>query len=525
MIRKLRLCLFAFIHCFCILLSGCSMPERAAELLKDLNLIKEEVLPDYSDVTGEMNCTPYDFPPVDGYYVLHDSRYYHCMDVSWKNQKDLSYSGSIDSMQVNGYLIAMGAYRDLCIPTLYLGNEDQLIFYSNNNILDFYTFAKYEDLGYSLPIIGWRRTVAGYPYVHVSIENEKDPYACSILASATKEAVLSTGCFALENPESYADMRIMQINGTDFSSVYLKNGIISGLNKDEKYLINGTLGSENYEFLSTAEYHFLKEMELYAEAEYEVPYDNTYLIPVPEYLTDGYYMLSSGQMFRLLREKTSFNLYNNGEEDQFNKRSLRLDEEYVLANGGHEDDDGNVYNALDERVISNYSVYSSNELLNRYATIVPDALGFVIEEPEGSEEGTEGEDTEEEEASAIDALVRTCYLFVPQDGMKVPDGTAFYEITLPGTTAPCLVYHVDGGAVKVESTKEEGVFSYIYQKPGDIEVKKPFYVIVYHSPEVQAKIAHAADGFEIRVAAEDSIEDIQSILNEIRASEETAARR
>lgn len=522
---KRRVRWFCCFFTFCTLLSGCTLPERAAEILKDMNLIKEVVLPDYSDVTGELDCISYDFPPSDGYYIFHDSKYYFCSHPSWANSKDASYRGSAESLQVQEHTIALSSSRDLNIPTLYLSNGDQLIFYSNNNILNFYTFAKYKDLGYSLPFIGFSRTVAGYPYVHISVENEKDQYACNILPSDTKEEILNTGCFALENPESYADMRIMQINGTDFSTAYIENGIISGLNKDEKYLINGTLGSENYEFLSTAGYHFLKEMELYAEAEYEVPYDNTYLIPIPEYLTDGYYMLSSGQMFRLLREKMSYNLYNN-EEDQFNKRTLRLDEEYILANGGYADEDGTVYNALNEKVRSSYSVYSSIAELNFYSTIVPGALGFVLEEPKEDEEGMgeDGDTQSQDQPSAIDALKCTYYLIIPEDNVSVPADTAFYEVTSPAKAAPCLVYHVDGGALKLESTKNGEEFSYCYKRASDTAIKTPFYVIAYHSPEIQTSIIHIAEGLEVREVEEDSIEEIQSILDEIRNNELTTTR-
>lgn len=519
---KKRKRLFWFLPVFALLFSGCTLPERAAEILKDLNLIKEVVLPDYSEVSGEMECTPYDFPPGDGYYILHDSKYYYCAYTTWENTKDLSYSQSADSLQVKGYFVALSDAKDLKIPTLYLGNGDQLVFYSDNRILNFYTFAKYEDLGYSIPFIGFSSTIAGYPYVHISMENEKSTYSCNILPSETKDIILNTGCFAQEAQETYADMRIMQINGTDFSLSYLKNGIISGLDKNGKYLINGTLGSENYEFLSLAEYHFLKEMELYAEAEYKVPYDNTYLIPVPDYLTDGYYMLGTGQMFRLLREKTSFNLYNN-EEDQFNARTLRLDEEYILEHGGYRDEDGTVCNALGNKVYASYGVYSSMEALNHYSTVVPGALGFVLEEPEG-EEGTEGEDNTEEEIPPIETLQRTYYLIMPEGSVEVPADTAFYEVISPSDAAPCLVYHVDGSAAKVTGEKNGDIYSYSYKMSSNTAVNSPFYIIVYHPSGVSTDIINTAEGFSFREVEEDSIEEVQSILEEIRNKETVTTR-
>lgn len=506
-----------------LLLSGCTLPERAAEILKDFNLIKEEVQPDYSEVTGEMNCTPYDFPPADGYYILHDSKYYYCSSISWQNSKDLSYYGSADSLQVNGYFIALGSVRDLGVPTLYLANGDSLIYYSDNRILNFYTFAKYEDLGYSIPFIGFSRTVAGYPYVHISLENEKDPYSCNILTSGTKEIIMNTGCFAKDDPESYADMRVMKINGTDFTFSYLKDGIISGLGKNEKYLINGTLGSENYEFLSLAEYHFFKEMELYAEAEYEVPYDNTYLIPIPEYLTDGYYMLGTGQMFRLLREKTSFNLYNDG-EDQFNARTLRLEEEYFMEHGGYLDEDGKLCTAMGTRVYPNYSVYSSVEQLNYYTTQVPGALGYVIPEEEDPEGAQDGAPDDEEETPPIESLQRTYYLIIPDGSVDIEAGGTCYEAVSPADAAPCLVYHVDGSPVKVAGVKDHDVYRYTWSAPRGMSVKSPFYIIVYHPQGVDAVIEQTAEGLLVREVEEDSIEEVQSILDEIRDRESSGRR-
>lgn len=507
-----------------LLTSGCTLPERAAEILKDFNLIKEEVQPDYSEVMGEMECVPYDFPPGDGYYILHDSKYYYCSFTSWQSSKDLSYYGSADSLRVNEYFIALGSVRDLGVPTLYLANGDSLIYYSDNQILNFYTFAKYEDLGYSIPFIGFSSTIAGYPYVHISLENEQDLYNCNILPSGTKEIIMGTGCFAKEEPESYADMRIMQINGTEFTFSYLKNGIISGLGKNEKYLINGTLGSENYEFLSLAEYHFFKEMELYAEAEYEVPYDNTYLIPIPEYLTDGYYMLGTGQMFRLLREKTSFNLYNDG-EDQFNARTLRLDEEYFTEHDGYLDEDGYLCTAMGTRVIPSYGMYSSVERLNYYTTQVPGALGYVVPEEENGEEenGDGNEDETEEETPPIESLQRTYYLLIPEGSVEAEPDEPCYEVVSPADAAPCLVYHVDGGAVKVAGVKDGGVYRYSYYASRPI--KSPFYIIVYHPQGVDAVIETAAEGLSVREVEEDSIEEVQSILDEIKDRENSSGRR
>lgn len=484
-----------FLLCFILagtLFSGCAVPERAIQLLEEAGLVEEVEEPDYSMVSGELESVSVEFPTGTGYYVWHDGLYYPCMLKDWTDDegfaKDYYMSTDYDDLRVKKHRFALNATYDVKVPTLYLENGDMLIYYSPRSILNYYVFAKYWDLGYSIPIVNYYTTVAGYPYISISVKAEAGSYSCSLLPSKLKDSILEMERFS--DDDDYASMRFLALNGTPVDESYIENGIIYGLNKNESYLVNATIGSDNYDFTAAAEYHFFMEGEIYTEATYETLYDDTYRIDIPDYLTSGYYMMGNGQVFRLVTEGDTYDLYNTDEE-QFNTKTLYLDGEYALAHGGSIGEDGYVHDSEGNTVYTNYGVYSSDPRLNCYSTLAVGALGY--EEPETAAK-------EEDEQQEISSMQTGYYKLVPVGEVTLEEGTALYEVlsSASGSTPPCIITQYIGGSTQVlDAIKEGDNYHYRYAAEEGRIMDVPVYLVCECPNGIIPVINILADGFTL----------------------------
>ena len=483
-------CLLLLCCMMTTLFSGCGNVE--AILLKT-GLLTEEPEADYSHVTDELSIEGVEYPSMDGYYILHDGRYYGTVLPNWYDEEEYAkslYNEDLSETKITGHRIGLQAVYDPYIPTLFLENGDSLIYYSKDNVLNYYTFAKMKDLGYSIPVSQYRSTVAGYLYLYLNTETEEDPYANTLLESDTKTTILSSPTMTppegKEDEAITATMRLYTISGVDLKEDHIKDGVLTGLKRNGEYQINAAFGSEDYQFTAKADYHFFKEMELYAEADYTSDYNGVYTIPIPDYLTTGYYMLSDGEMFRLIREGDSYDMTN---PDAFNKQQLGLDTDYALKHGGGYDEDGQIVDA-DGNLVSNCGfAYSSKQELNYYSTYVPGALGYVA--PENEEEGNIlAELPTDTPSDQVVGDTKTVFFKVSpgEEDREFEAGSTLYALLSSKASAPCMVKQYFNGQTSSLDTENSGEnFLYRYVLTSETTIKEPFYLAIYYYEDSDMK--------------------------------------
>lgn len=401
--KKRWIALFLVFVVFASFLTGCK--GRESGLIDNLFEKKEKEEPKYNKVKTELSAVPLERDELyQGFFILHDGKYYQASGSSWCSNDDFAEDLYDDNPRLNtSHVIAFDKDYDLLIPTLYLESGDKLVYYSDSSILDFVYFMRYKDCGYSVPLANIKATKGGYLYIPIDKEGiESGDVKSPILESEISEELLNV--YGKETPDdSVYQIRLDTINEQRLTSDWLTDfGIIRGCEKNKEYTFNAEVGSLNYNFAAKAEYHYLQEYELYGEAAYETLFDNTYEIPIPSHLKTGYYMLTNGCVFRLVREGKSYNMYDS---DFFNEQQL-----YFVAEG--------------EEKPASTGLYSTNPELNTYTSNVPGTLGYVEEDVYMAEEET----SDTEITPLENAVKKYCSLTVKED-FTVEEDTPLYTFT------------------------------------------------------------------------------------------------
>lgn len=494
------------------LFSGCALDvSKARSALENYGLVNAPEEPDYTAITdySELDAEGEAFPSSAGFYIKHNDVYYPLGFPTWCDDEEFQESGfgdtELSSIMASDIRFAMPNEYDVYLPTLYLENKDSLVYYSDNNVLDAYMFMKLWDLGYSVPITAFNKTTAGYPYVFIDKQTEMDGEGVLLECPARNE-MLKQPVFQTEkdSDDAWANLRIFSINGTDFTEDYIKNNIIAGLTRNASYQFNGAFGSVDYQWSMDANYHYFMMGELYSEADYEASYNNLYTISIPDYLTDGYYMLDSMTMFRLVREGNGYNLLDN---EHFNKKTLGFDTEYALEHGGRYDENFDCYYFADDtNAVNDRHIYSSNPALNFYTTKVPGALGYAAVEGEGEGEGegsiVQGEGEEEGEGVTVSDMKTATYLIAPDEDDVKLDNTSLVKVVsdIEASDIPCTVsYTYKDKETLVTMTKNDKTGQYEYDAvfKGTISKDNVVYLIIKYPPDAKVTIDDIAGGLTI----------------------------
>ena len=507
--------------CCSLVMTGCTPPDvvsralgKAESTLEQAGLLDAPAAPDYSMVAGydELDAERYETPPASGYYVVHDGMYYPMCYPDWCDDADFAENmyGTTDSEQmvVTDVRIALENQYDPCIPTLYLANGDTLVYCADDYLLEFYYFTKFEDLGYSVPITQFEQTVAGYPYVYLDKKTETGKDGGVLMDADTKKLLLNQPVLAADDAD--ATLCIYSVNDTPFTMDYIRDGLIYGLTRDATYQFNGAFGTQDFQWTLPASYHFFKQSELYGEAAYESGYDGKFVLQVPDYLTDGYYMLSDGGMFRLLRDTDSYNMYDT---ESFNAKALGFDTQYALDNGGTEDDNGSVFFADGTPAVNDKHMYSSNEALCTYKTKVPDALGYEPEEGgKGKGEGDADQTESMTKQPQIEQTSVAYYKLVPKrsDGkekeVSVGAGQVLCTFSSSATDdrAPCMIQYAlpAAAAQTLPVSKNDTGDAYIYnlapEGKSTVSEDVPVYFAIYYQNDSGLAVTAIADGLDVK---------------------------
>ena len=291
--------------------------------LNPSNSDKEMVLDDGVTVTGEP-LEGYDAGsiPKEGYYVLHKGLYYpidaNC-SVNFDTSKECNGSSS------DRVLMMTNDTFHTAIPTLYLGLDDRLCYYSKFYTMSYATLERYTDEGSS---IGIYQLVADQynGYYHFSV-NEKDKVP-AIYENSSAWALMNGVQQSDENSRSNIkngdnDEELTYLTITDIGDVAIgkdnlsSTGIVKNLTEGEIYKTSIYNGTNHNDYDLTADTHFFTGMEAYAISNVPMT-DGPCQEVVVNTLPDGYYLLNNSAFFRLVKgESRTIN------DPSYNERALK----------------------------------------------------------------------------------------------------------------------------------------------------------------------------------------------------------
>lgn len=523
--KKFRrfLCLFLTLALGTSLLSGCALDVNGIKtVMEEKGLIEAPPEPDYTAITdySELDAEGEAFPSVDGYYIKHGDLYYPLGFATWCEDAEFKENGygtkDLSEIVASDIRFAMPTEYDTYLPTLYLDNKDTLVYYSETNVLNAYMFTKLFDLGYSVPITSFEQTAAGYPYVSIDKQTEMDGEGVLLDCPARNE-MLQQPVFQTKDSDedAYADLRIFSVNSTEFNENFIKDNIITGLTRNGTYQFNGAFGSVDYQWSMDANYHYFIQKEIFAEADYTSAYNNLYTIPIPDYLTNGYYMLQDMTMFRLIKEGNGYNLLD---KDSFNTKQLGLDTEYALANGGRYEEQFDTYYFADNTTATDdRHIYSSNKDLNVYVTKVPTALGYVPDETDAEEEKKE---EKEDITQSVTDIQTAVYRISPMaDSVKLKDESMVKVTSEIASSAipPTVSYYSKNKETAVSMTKNEkdGLYEYDVVTNTTVSEDNNVYLIVRYPKNAKVNIKDIYDGLSIQYIQK--TDDLTGIPEDITA--------
>lgn len=224
----------------------------------------------------------------DTFYVVQNGYYYPLAVGTFCREDEDDVSDAADPGRKEFFT----SENEKEIPTLYADCE--LVYYSTTGLLDYVTWERYYDMGYTIPIWNIQKMVSERLYLQL-----KEAEPC-IYPETPLDAIhdLET------QPEK---ILIDKIGQTQATVDLLDDDIFSSENfiKDEEYDLAVYDGTHYNHFREKAEMHAFKAYEIFASIEYEtMQQENFYKIEIPEYLVTGYYRLNNGGFVRLVRGLT-----------------------------------------------------------------------------------------------------------------------------------------------------------------------------------------------------------------------------
>lgn len=286
--------------------------------------------------------------PDDSFYVVHNGKYYSLYEYMTNYDGKASEDDTADPNK-QFYTIVNDENN---IPTLFLGNGDELVYYSTSQLLDYKIFQRMYDWGYTIGLFNIKTMMNGRCYVDLTDET-------SILQGTDL-----TDLYELGVEKALLD----KIGNNVLTKDYVEAGLIASTEKMSSYDLDVYAGTYYNHFLATSDVRAFLQYELYALGEYETMKQYYYKFKIPDFLEDGYYYIDGQGMFRLVRGKS----YND--ETDFNKQVL-------FASVPDENDRIDKYNEYQE-ILTEYpymscqSCYSPIPKLNKFTTNVEGALGY-----------------------------------------------------------------------------------------------------------------------------------------------------
>jgi len=237
------------------------------------------------------------------------------------------------------------------IPTLYRG--DSLIYYTQEELIEEFTFERFEDYGYSIGICGLTETTSG----RYSIST--DPSDCNTYPySDTDEILQLTNDIAIIDTLGGVALRSRGDNQVE-NDYLTRSGSIKGLKKDNSYKAEIYEGTIRNEYTFKADVRILGSMEVTESTDYVFESEKIINIRIPGEFKSGYYMINGVGLFRYVAgdsydDKTDFNVPNLIEE-------LTSNDDYEANKGTY----------ISENVTANEESYDENTPENTQTKAIP----------------------------------------------------------------------------------------------------------------------------------------------------------
>jgi len=357
--NKLYISIISILTSMC-LLTGCELPQiggsrpsnEIADNTKD-GLIKMELGKGIR--VNENNLS--ESLTNGSFYIIHNHKYYEI------KKYDLNYD---QTDEVGGVVkperqLYYTTENEVDIPTLFPG--DKLVYYSTDTLLDYVTWERYYDLGYTIGIHNLQKMVSDRYYIDTS----NDARIETIIPDSELYDI-----YNLKVDQVYVN----KINDVDINTKIVKDGLITPLVKSQVYDLEVYSGSFYKHFNAVANIHAFRAYELFASPEYTPNREFLYEIQIPDYFVDGYYSPNNAGLFRYVKEP------GYSDQTEFNEQLLfPVPDEYYTR----EEEDKYIapcqYSTMDEL----------NEIKKRAQTMEEGTLGYydpeeIVAEDESVEE-------------------------------------------------------------------------------------------------------------------------------------------
>lgn len=330
------------------------------------------------------------------YYVLHDGVYYPV----YRFAQNEAFGEDFPETAANRFRqIYFTTENEINIPTLFLNKGDKLIYYSKNALLNYITWERMYNLGYTLPIASLRSMENGRIYIDLTLD---DSDTVNILINSTLRDLNMRASqdkdnfkYALIDKISDNNVDYLCLSGleadtqspiTKWYSDYIIDPAL--LNKGEFYELEIYNGTNYLHYTESASMLAMRGYENYITGEYTCLRDCFYEITIPDFFVDGYYYVGGNGLMRLVLEDS----YSDATD--FNEQVLFPAEERGDIEGQ--------YKAP--------KLYSTIPSLNAFTTNIEGKLGYV------------NEDTVSPDAPILEKLdtlkkatVKTIDLWLPKD--------------------------------------------------------------------------------------------------------------
>lgn len=383
------------------MLSGCSMRTTETNEIEDLT---DNGSINYETATDGIDSTSKDFETqlVSGnYYVVHGDMYYPLF--SYEN----NYSSDDPEDYVNpDRQVYFTTENEINIPTLFA--EDKLIYYSTDTLLDYMTWERYYDLGYTIGVHNIQEMTNGRMYLDLDADEDcviKDSELYDIYNLGVKQILLD------------------KIGNVQITSDLITDNLINSVQKSKVYDLEIYTGTQFKHYQTSANIHAFKAYELFASTEYETLQDEFYEITIPDYFVTGYYYLDNLGMVRIVKGS------EYSKETDFNEQLLfpEIDE--------------SAYDYDPDEYVSP-RLYSTNDILNKFETNIEGALGYVPDDENLVENKEEKND--DLEIKLKEASIKTVDLFFPDSRdckitIKSNESTGDMYLVMDGESARRLL--------------------------------------------------------------------------------------
>lgn len=323
--------------------------------------------------------------PIDGltesqltpgsYYIRHNGYYYPAYQSIQTIFPDNDSENTVDCRRI----LAMGESDS--IPTLYLENGDELVYFSTTSINSYVAFERFTDFGYSIGMNHLIEDEYSKQFV-VSLDVENSDVPSVIIAESSAGQILKD--FKMDEDNGFTYLTINKIGDEPITEELIsKAGLIKGLKRNKTYNVEVYNGTIRNTYDIVADTYYMTSMECFMEAGVTLN-GNFQEIEIPSYFKDGYYLINQAGLVRIV------NGSEYTEDTNFNERLLEIAQVQAVDSNGE-----TIPNVFINDPYNATYIYSSIPSLNKYVATTPGSFGYALASEETEETEVEEGYTDE----------------------------------------------------------------------------------------------------------------------------------